>query len=48
MDPLAPDSKQRFAINHLNEGDFRTGGLRNYSSYRDPAGFSRQAFATPS
>lgn len=26
---------QYFSVSHLNEGDFKTGGLRNYSSYRD-------------
>jgi hypothetical protein len=29
------DAPQRFAISHLNEGDFKTGGLRAYSAYRD-------------
>lgn len=28
-------SEQRFVISHLNEADFKTGGLRNYSTYRD-------------
>ena len=35
MDRLVPDSPQRFVISHLNESDFKTGGLRNYSAYRD-------------
>ena len=35
MDRLIPDSPQRFAISHLNESDFKTGGLRDYSAYRD-------------
>lgn len=26
---------QRFTVSHLNEDDFKTGGLRVYSSYRD-------------
>ncbi len=26
---------QRFTVNHLDEADFKTGGLRNYSAYRD-------------
>ncbi len=26
---------QRFTVSHLNEDDFKTGGLRSYSSYRD-------------
>jgi mannose-6-phosphate isomerase-like protein (cupin superfamily) len=26
---------QRFAVSHLNESDFKTGGLRSYSAYRD-------------
>lgn len=26
---------QQFTVSHLNEADFKTGGLRNYSSYRD-------------
>lgn len=26
---------QRFTISHLNESDFKTGGLRDYSAYRD-------------
>jgi hypothetical protein len=28
-------SPQRFTISHYNEADFKTGGLRDYSSYRD-------------
>jgi hypothetical protein len=30
-----PDSPQRFHVSHLSESDFKTGGLRNYSAYRD-------------
>jgi hypothetical protein len=26
---------QRFAVSHLNEADFKVGGLRSYSAYRD-------------
>ena len=26
---------QRFTVSHLNEADFKTEGLRSYSSYRD-------------
>ena len=26
---------QRFTVSHLEEADFKTGGLRNYSAYRD-------------
>lgn len=26
---------QRFVVSHLNESDFKTGGLRSYSVYRD-------------
>jgi hypothetical protein len=26
---------QRFTVSHLNEADFKTGGLRSYSAYRD-------------
>ncbi|NYT84368.1 cupin domain-containing protein [Pollutimonas harenae] len=28
-------SEQRFSVSHFNEDDFKTGGLRSYSSYRD-------------
>lgn len=27
--------KQQFTVSHLNEDDFKTGGLRSYSAYRD-------------
>ena len=26
---------QRFLVSHLNESDFKSGGLRSYSAYRD-------------
>ena len=26
---------QKFTVSHLDEADFKTGGLRNYSAYRD-------------
>lgn len=35
MDRVLPDTPQRFVINHLKEADFKTGGLRDYSAYRD-------------
>jgi len=35
MDRLVPDSTQRFSINHLDDRDFKTDGLRHYSTYRD-------------
>ena len=28
-------SKQQFTVSHLNEDDFKIGGLRSYSAYRD-------------
>jgi mannose-6-phosphate isomerase-like protein (cupin superfamily) len=28
-------SAQRFTVSHLDEADFKTGGLRAYSTYRD-------------
>lgn len=34
MDPLA-SAPQRFTINHHDEADFKRGGLRDYSAYRD-------------
>jgi mannose-6-phosphate isomerase-like protein (cupin superfamily) len=33
--PVVASSAQRFMVSHLDEADFKTGGLRNYSSYRD-------------
>ncbi len=32
---LSDRPAQRFAVSHLNESDFKTGGLRSYSAYRD-------------
>ena|ERR1039457_6874732 len=32
---VVTSSNQRFTVSHLNEADFKTGGLRSYSSYRD-------------
>ena len=32
-DPAPTD--QRFNVSHLDEADFKTGGLRDYSAYRD-------------
>ncbi|HEV8524761.1 MAG TPA: cupin domain-containing protein [Phycisphaerae bacterium] len=29
------EAPQRFVISHYNEADFKTGGLRDYSAYRD-------------
>ncbi|WP_447578664.1 hypothetical protein [Achromobacter kerstersii] len=34
MTAVSPQN-QCFMVSHLNEDDFKTGGLRNYSSYRD-------------
>lgn len=31
--PFKPE--QSFTVSHLNEADFKTGGLRSYSAYRD-------------
>ena len=35
MEPPLRDAPQRFVISHHNEADFKTGGLRDYSAYRD-------------
>jgi hypothetical protein len=35
MRPAPTPSDQRFTVSHLREEDFQTGGLRNYSAYRD-------------
>ena len=35
MQPTLPDLPQRFAISHPSEADFKGGGLREYSAYRD-------------
>lgn len=31
----APKPQQNFAVSHLDDADFKTGGLRSYSAYRD-------------
>ncbi len=31
----APKPSQRFTVSHLDEADFKIGGLRPYSAYRD-------------
>jgi hypothetical protein len=35
MDDRSNQAAHKFVISHLHEGDFRTGGLRPYSAYRD-------------
>ena len=35
MSDPALNPRQKFTVSHLNEADFKTGGLRNYSAYRD-------------
>ena len=35
MKRTIPPAAQRFTISHLDERDFKTGGLRDYSAYRD-------------
>ena len=35
MSAPLPTGRQRFAISHHDEAAFKTGGLRDYSSYRD-------------
>ena len=35
MEHFLPDAPQRFVISHYAEDDFKTGGLRGYSTYRD-------------
>jgi mannose-6-phosphate isomerase-like protein (cupin superfamily) len=32
---VTASQNQRFTISHLNEADFKPGGLRSYSAYRD-------------
>jgi mannose-6-phosphate isomerase-like protein (cupin superfamily) len=32
---VAPKRSQRFTVNHLNEADFKSQGLRRYAQYRD-------------
>jgi hypothetical protein len=35
MKRTIPPAAQRFTISHLDERDFKRGGLRDYSAYRD-------------
>jgi hypothetical protein len=35
MDGPMPGSQQRFAVSHHDDAAFKTGGLRDYSVYRD-------------
>jgi len=35
MERSLPDAPQRFVVSHHTEADFKTGGLRDYSAYRD-------------
>ncbi len=35
MPDAVPEPSQSFAVSHLDESEFKTGGLRDYSSYRD-------------
>jgi mannose-6-phosphate isomerase-like protein (cupin superfamily) len=35
MSNVALKPSQRFTVSHLDEADFKTGGLRGYSAYRD-------------
>ena len=35
MPEVTPKPSQKFTVSHLDEADFKTGGLRNYSAYRD-------------
>jgi len=35
MNEIALKPRQKFTVSHLNEADFKTGGLRSYSAYRD-------------
>jgi len=35
MNDVVGNPVQRFTVSHLDEADFETGGLRNYSAYRD-------------
>ena len=35
MPDSAVTTRQKFTVSHLNEADFKTGGLRGYSAYRD-------------
>jgi hypothetical protein len=35
MEAKLKPSPQHFVVSHLKEGDFKIGGLRDYSAYRD-------------
>jgi mannose-6-phosphate isomerase-like protein (cupin superfamily) len=35
MQDVMQHAGQRFTVSHFKEADFKAGGLRNYSSYRD-------------
>jgi mannose-6-phosphate isomerase-like protein (cupin superfamily) len=35
MPDALPTLAQEFTVSHLDEADFKVGGLRNYSAYRD-------------
>jgi len=35
MEAKLEPSQQHFVVSHLKEGDFKIGGLRDYSAYRD-------------
>ena len=35
MTDIALKPRQKFTVSHLNEADFKTGGLRSYSAYRN-------------
>ena len=35
MNDIALKPSQKFTVSHLDEADFKTGGLRSYSAYRD-------------
>ena len=35
MSALAAKAPQKFTVSHLRDSDFKSGGLRSYSSYRD-------------
>lgn len=35
MQDVSPTPKQSFTVSHLDEADFKSGGLRTYAAYRD-------------
>ena len=35
MESTSSPAAQKFVVSHLREGDFKAGGLRRYSAYRD-------------